>query len=87
VRGLVDGTEILDRPVNTIMTADVRTASPSETVHDLMLLMTEHRVRHVPVLVDGGLHGIVSIGDLVKSRIRELEFERDQLESYVSHAQ
>jgi CBS domain-containing protein len=87
VRGLVDGTELLDNPVSTIMTAEVRTASPTETVHDLMLLMTEHRVRHVPVVVDGRLRGIVSIGDLVKSRIGELEFQRDQLESYVSHAQ
>ena len=84
VRGLVDGTELLDSPVSTIMTAEVRTASPTDTVHDLMLLMTEHRVRHVPVVVDGRLRGIVSIGDLVKSRIGELEFERDQLESYVS---
>ena len=84
VRGLVDGTELLDSPVSTIMTAEVRTASPTDTVHDLMLLMTEHRVRHVPVVVAGRLHGIVSIGDLVKSRIGELEFERDQLESYVS---
>ena len=83
VRGLVDGTELLDSPVSTIMTAEVRTASPTDTVHDLMLLMTEHRVRHVPVVVDGRLRGIVSIGDLVKSRIGELEFERDQLDSYV----
>lgn len=87
VRGLVDGTDVLDGPVATIMTAEVRSAKPTDTVHDLMLLMTEHRVRHVPVVVDGSLHGIVSIGDLVKSRIGELEFERDQLESYVSNAQ
>jgi CBS domain-containing protein len=87
VRGLVSGTDVLDQPVSAIMTTEVRTASPHETVEDLMLLMTEHRVRHVPVVVDGGLHGIVSIGDLVKSRISELEFERDQLESYVHNAQ
>jgi CBS domain-containing protein len=87
VRGLVDGIEVLDGPVSAIMTSKVRTATPQETVEDLMLLMTQHRVRHVPVQVDGALQGIVSIGDLVKSRIGELEFERDQLESYVSNAQ
>ncbi len=87
VRGLVEGTGVLDHPVSSIMTAKVRTASPDDTVEDLMLLMTKHRIRHVPVVVDGELLGIVSIGDLVKSRISELEFERDQLESYVSHAQ
>ncbi|MBA2560075.1 MAG: CBS domain-containing protein [Propionibacteriales bacterium] len=87
VRGLVHGTELLDAPISEIMTAEVRSAKPTDTVHDLMLLMTEHRIRHVPVVVDGELHGIVSIGDVVKSRIGELEFERDQLESYVTHAQ
>ena len=45
--------------------------------------MTEHRVRHVPVLTDGRLTGIISIGDVVKSRIGELEFERDQLDNYL----
>ena len=87
VRGLVRGVEVLDTPVSDIMTAEVRTATPQETVHDLMRLMTEHRIRHVPVVVEGALHGIVSIGDVVKSRIGELEFERDQLTSYVSNTQ
>ena len=45
--------------------------------------MTEHRIRHVPVLDDGRLVGVISIGDVVKSRITQLEFERDQLDSYV----
>jgi CBS domain-containing protein len=87
VRGLVKGTDILDVAIAEIMTAQVRTADPAATVEDLMRLMTEHRIRHVPVMSDGALHGIVSIGDVVKSRIGELEFERDQLESYVSNAQ
>jgi CBS domain-containing protein len=52
-----------------------------------MKLMTEHRVRHIPVVLGSELHGIVSIGDVVKSRIGELEFERDQLTSYVSNTQ
>jgi CBS domain-containing protein len=87
VRGLVQGTDILDVAISEIMTAQVRTADPAATVEDLMRLMTEHRIRHVPVMSDGALQGIVSIGDVVKSRIGELEFERDQLESYVSNAQ
>ncbi len=87
VRGLVEGVEVLDAPISQIMTTHVHTADPHESVHDLMRLMSEHRVRHVPVVVDGALHGIVSIGDVVKSRIGELEFERDQLSSYVSNTQ
>jgi CBS domain-containing protein len=84
VRGLADGAQVLSKPVSDIMTGDVVTADPGQTVHDLAKLMTERRIRHVPVVVDGELKGIVSIGDVVKSRIDELEFERDQLESYVS---
>jgi CBS domain-containing protein len=87
VRAIVEGVEVLDAPVSQIMTAEVRTVAPEASVDELMKLMTEHRVRHVPVVVDGALHGLVSIGDVVKSRIGELEFERDQLTSYVSHAQ
>lgn len=87
VRALVDGVEVLDHPVSDIMTADVLTAVPEQSVHELAKLMTEHRIRHVPVVDDGMLRGIVSIGDVVKSRIGELEFERDQLSSYVAGAQ
>ncbi len=87
VRGLVDGTGVLDATIADIMTSEVRTAEPTATVEDMMRLMTDHRIRHVPVVSGGVLQGIVSIGDVVKSRIGELEFERDQLESYVSNAQ
>ena len=87
VRGLVDGVDVLDASISQIMTTQVRTVKPDESVHDLMRLMSEHRVRHVPVVADQALLGIVSIGDVVKSRIGELEFERDQLSSYVSHTQ
>jgi CBS domain-containing protein len=86
VRCLARG-DVLDVPVSQIMTSDVRTAEPHDSVNTLMLWMTEHRVRHVPVVVDGELRGLVSIGDLVKSRIGELEFERDQLSSYVTNTQ
>ena len=87
VRGLVTGVGLLDETVDAIMTHEVQTTTPRDSVHDLMKLMTEHRIRHVPVVSDGELHGLVSIGDVVKHRIGELEFERDQLTSYVSHAQ
>jgi CBS domain-containing protein len=87
VRHLAEGPQVLDQPVEHIMTSEVHTCEPQETVDSLMHLMTEHRIRHVPVMVDGALGGIISIGDVVKSRINELEFERDQLTSYVTHAQ
>jgi CBS domain-containing protein len=84
VRGLAEGSDVLDKPVEAIMTADVETATPEQSVHELAQLMTRRRIRHVPVMTGGELRGIVSIGDVVKSRIDELQFERDQLESYVS---
>jgi CBS domain-containing protein len=84
VRGLAAGADVLDRAVSDIMTSSVETAAPEQSVHELARLMTVRRIRHVPVLVEGAVVGIVSIGDVVKSRIDELEFERDQLESYVS---
>ncbi len=83
VRAMVDGADILDSTVSTIMTTEVKTTGLEDSVDDLMRIMTEHRIRHVPVVVEGELRGIVSIGDVVKSRIGQLEFERDQLESYV----
>ncbi len=77
-----DGT-VLDEPVSSIMTTDVVTCSPRSTVEDLMRVMTDQRIRHVPVVVDEALVGIVSIGDVVKSRIYELESERDDLVGYI----
>lgn len=73
-----------DVRVSAIMTAQVQTATPDDLIDNLMRLMTEHRIRHVPVVVDGNLAGLVSIGDVVKSRIGELEFEREQLSNYIS---
>ena len=78
-----EGPALLEHTVGDIMTADVHTAEPSEAIDDLMRLMTEERVRHVPVVVDGALAGIVSIGDVVKYRIGELTSERDQLSRYI----
>lgn len=83
VRRLHDDDTVLDGPVAAIMTATVHTCAPDHQLDDLMSLMTEHRIRHVPVVADGRLSGIISIGDVVKNRISQLEFERDQLDSYV----
>jgi CBS domain-containing protein len=83
VRRLHEDEQVLDAPVSTIMSGDVQTCEGHQTVNELMVLMTERRFRHVPVVKDGRLTGIVSIGDVVKSRMSELEFERDQLDHYV----
>nr|WP_307789019.1 CBS domain-containing protein [Glycomyces salinus] len=86
-RGLHADPDLLDAPVSRIMTADVHTCALEDSLEDLMLLMTEQRVRHVPVLTASGvLAGIVSIGDVVKGRIGQLEFEKEQLEGYISNA-
>lgn len=83
VRRLAADETSLDAPVSSIMTSQVHTCDPASAVDELMQLMTEHRIRHVPVVTDGVLSGIISIGDVVKSRIGELEFERDQLDNYL----
>lgn len=83
VRRLHEDDSLLDAAVSTIMTSVVQTCEASSAVTDLMQVMTEHRIRHVPVLTDGALTGIISIGDVVKSRIGELEFENDQLDKYL----
>ena len=78
------GASVLSRPVEDIMTSVVSSCSKEDTVDSLTLLMTENRVRHVPVLEDGKLIGIVSIGDVVKTRMQELESEHEQLQSYIT---
>jgi len=83
VRRLHADESVLDSQVGQIMTSEVRTCTAGDGLTDLMQTMTEHRIRHVPVVDDGRLTGIISIGDVVKNRIGELEFERDQLDSYV----
>jgi CBS domain-containing protein len=83
VRQLNRDSTVLDQPVRAIMTRSVQTCEGTDAVNELMRQMTDHRIRHVPVLTDGNLTGIISIGDVVKSRIGELEFERDQLNQYL----
>ncbi len=78
------GGALLDKPLTTIMSSEVRTVSPDEEVESLAVMMTAYRIRHVPVLENGALAGIVSIGDVVKSRIQELEQDRDYLYKYIN---
>jgi CBS domain-containing protein len=78
------GAALLDAPVTDLMTRDVIVTSPGESLEKMMRLMTERRIRHVPVVANGRLTGIISIGDVVKGRIDDLESDRDQLIGYIS---
>ena len=78
------GAAVLSEQVTAIYTAEVFTVTPQTSIEDVMRMMTEHRVRHAPVVADGGLRGIVSIGDVVKTRIDELETERAALTDYIT---
>jgi CBS domain-containing protein len=78
-----DGVDVLRRTVADIMTSDVETCAPEDELETLARRMTDLRVRHLPVVVDGRLRAIVSIGDVVKNRLDELQDERDQLVHYV----
>jgi len=77
------GAGLLDQTVATIMTSDVQTCTPEDLIEDLARTMTDRRIRHVPVVADGHLVAIVSIGDIVKWRIDELQTERDHLVHYI----
>jgi CBS domain-containing protein len=79
-----EGTRVLERPVSAIMSQRVWTTSAGDSVEDVMRMMTRERIRHVPVVDRGALVGLVSIGDVVKSRVDELEGERDDLIKYIS---
>ena len=83
VRRLNEEDSVLDGSVSAIMTSVVETAEPDSLLEDLMKTMTDRRIRHVPVISQGRLTGIISIGDVVKHRIGQLEFERDQLDNYL----
>jgi CBS domain-containing protein len=80
------GADILKRPVSEIMTTLVATCTPSDSVDSLSALMTTNRVRHVPVMDNGRLAGIVSIGDVVKTRMEELEAKHEQLQAYITQS-
>ncbi|VVJ16802.1 CBS domain protein [Amycolatopsis camponoti] len=78
------GPGLLDGPVSEIMTKLVASCTPDDSVDQLSVLMTQRRIRHVPVLADGRLAGIISIGDVVKNRMEQLEQSQEQLEAYIS---
>jgi CBS domain-containing protein len=85
VRALAEmGDRALGQPVSICMTSDVVFAEPTETVDHLLGRMTDRRIRHLPVCKEGRLVGIVSIGDLVKSKIGEIESEAETLKSYIA---
>jgi CBS domain-containing protein len=78
-----DGAAVLEQTVADIMTADVKTAAPEDNIEDTARVMTQARVRHLPIVSGGELVAIISIGDVVKHRIDELQVERDQLVDYI----
>ncbi|MCW2496925.1 CBS domain-containing protein [Jatrophihabitans sp.] len=78
------GADVLQAPVSELMTSPVITCAPSDYVDAIAETMTQRRFRHLPVVEDGQLVGVVSIGDVVKNRIQELEKDRSQLEQYVT---
>lgn len=77
------GTELLELPVSSVMVSRVFTCSPSDSVAELMAEMTDRRIRHLPVVEAGVLIGIVSIGDVVKSRVDEVEFEASEMRQMI----
>jgi CBS domain-containing protein len=78
------GAAVLSEPVTAIYTAEVHTVTPQTEIEEVMRMMTERRVRHAPVVADDRLQGIVSIGDVVKIRLGELETERTALTEYIT---
>jgi CBS domain-containing protein len=84
VRALAaDGVATLERRIATCMSSEVFTCGPNDSIGALMSLMTERRIRHLPVVGADGLSGMISIGDVVKYRLGELERENDQLHDYI----
>ncbi len=86
VRGLSSvGVGLMGRKVEELMTKSVVTCSPGDEIDQLMRDMTSHRIRHLPVMDDGKLSGVISIGDVVKFRLDELESESSMLREYIEH--
>ena len=87
VRALAEhGPTVLSEPVSQVMTRDVKTCSEDDTIGDLMGRMTTGKFRHMPVVQQGKLIGIVSIGDVVKSRVEEIDHEAKALHDYIQTA-
>jgi CBS domain-containing protein len=79
-----EGAEVLTRSVGQIMTTTVISSAPSDSLDEVAATMTDNRIRHMPVVSDGQLAGIVTIGDVVAARLRTLESERRHLEDYIT---
>jgi CBS domain-containing protein len=85
VRGVAtDGSDVLNRPIEQLMTREVKTCAPDDAIVELMAIMTNARIRHLPVVMQGMLCGIVSIGDVVKQRLAEAQLELEELHRYIS---
>ena len=80
------GAEVLDWPVSRVMTSPAITADPDTAILSALAMMTQRRIRHLPVVVGGEIHGIVSIGDLVKHRIERIEAEAEAMRTYIQTA-
>lgn len=80
------GPQLLEAKVEQLMTRRVFTCTPRDSIADLMAEMTKRRIRHIPVLQDGELAGIISIGDVVKARLDEMEYETSSLRSFIAGA-
>ena len=78
------GASALEQPVSSVMTSNVHRCHESTVIGELMEVMTARRFRHVPVETDGKLAGIISIGDVVKSRIRQVEQEAEEIKAYIA---
>jgi CBS domain-containing protein len=85
IRGLAKhGPDALNQKVTALMTRDVQQCSPRDTIAEIMTIMTKRRFRHLPVVDDGKLLGMISIGDVVKQRLDETELEVETLRGYVT---
>ncbi len=85
VRAVADsGAEALAKPVSTAMTSDVFTCSRHDSMEELMKTMSQKRIRHLPVTEDGSLCGMISIGDVVKYRLEEVEYEAEALRGFIA---
>lgn len=79
-----NGVAVMEHAASTVMTRHVHVCSPQDKLHEIMGLMTEQRIRHLPVLSQGRLEGIISIGDVVKHRIEETQAEATELRHYIT---
>ncbi|KAA0573620.1 CBS domain-containing protein [Azospirillum sp. Sh1] len=79
-----DGADALGRPAADLMTRELITGTPTDTVADMMAVMTQRRIRHVPIVESGQVIGVISIGDVVKARIDDAELEVESLRGYVA---